>query len=232
MNRVRFAAASLALLAALAGPAHAAAPPAIVPDPTLTPGAVRTTDVGEICSHGTRELRHWDRERDDHIMAEYGLPAGPHPDFEIDHLVPLGIGGADSDANLWPEPRRSIEPQWNAETKDRLEWKLRDLVCSGQLDVAAAQRAIADNWVEAYGRFFREPGREVRRQRPQRQAEMATGAGVQLRGAPRWRPRADHQAERSVLRLRPRRLLPVLSQAVAAFPDPAAHPSPHPARPY
>ena len=31
----------------------------IVPDPTITPGAVRTTDVGEICSHGTRELRHW-----------------------------------------------------------------------------------------------------------------------------------------------------------------------------
>jgi hypothetical protein len=50
--------------------------------------------VGEICSTGTRELRHWDRERDDRIMAEYGLPAGPHPDFEIDHLVPLGIGGA------------------------------------------------------------------------------------------------------------------------------------------
>jgi hypothetical protein len=145
MNRVRFAAASLALLAALAGPAHAAAPPAIVPDPTLTPGAVRTTDVGEICSHGTRELRHWDRERDDHIMAEYGLPAGPHPDFEIDHLVPLGIGGADSDANLWPEPRRSVEPRWNAETKDRLEWKLRDLVCSGQLDVVEAQRMIAED---------------------------------------------------------------------------------------
>ena len=82
----------------------------IVPDPTLTPGAVRTTNVGEICSHGTRELRYWSRDRDDRIMAEYGLPPGPHPDFEIDHLVPLGIGGADSDSNLWPEPRRSLEP--------------------------------------------------------------------------------------------------------------------------
>jgi hypothetical protein len=88
-------------------------------------------------------------------MAEYGLPAGPHPDFEIDHLIPLGIGGADSDANLWPEPRRSIEPQWNAETKDRLEWKLRDLVCSSQLDVVEAQRMMAEDWVEAYGRFTR-----------------------------------------------------------------------------
>jgi hypothetical protein len=141
----------------VSGLAAQAAPAAIAPDPTLTPGAVRTIDLGEICSRGTRQLRHWDRTRDDRVMAEYGLPAGPHPDFEIDHLIPLGIGGADSDANLWPEPRRSIEPQWNVETKDRLEWKLRDLVCSGQLDVVAAQRAIADDWVEAYGRFFHEP---------------------------------------------------------------------------
>ena len=76
------------------------------------------------------------------------------PDSEIDHLVRLGIGGTDDDRHLWPEPRQSIEPQWNAETKDRLEWKLRDLICSGQLDVSAAERAIAEDWVEAYGRFF------------------------------------------------------------------------------
>ena len=148
---------ALALLAALASPAWADS--TIVPDPVLTPGQVRTANIGEICSQGTRQLRHCDRERDDHIMAEYGLPAGPHPDFEIDHLVPLGIGGADSDANLWPEPRRSIEPQWNAETKDRLERKLRDLVCSGQLDVREAQRMTADGWVDACGRFFRASGR-------------------------------------------------------------------------
>jgi hypothetical protein len=126
----------------------------ILPDPSITPGAVRTTDTNEICAHSTRELRHWDRARDDRVMAEYGLPGGPHPDWEIDHLIPLGIGGADSDANLWPEPRRTVEPVWNAEAKDRLEWKLRDLICSGQLDVADAQRMMAEDWVEAYGRFF------------------------------------------------------------------------------
>jgi hypothetical protein len=100
-------------------------PAAIVPDPTLTPGAVRTTDAGEICASGTRAMRHWSRERDDRIMAEYGLPPGPHPDYEIDHLIPFGIGGSDDDRNLWPEPRRSIEPTWNAERKDDLEWRLR-----------------------------------------------------------------------------------------------------------
>jgi hypothetical protein len=156
MKRAPFVA--LLAMLALAGPALAET--TIVPDPTLTPGAIRSTDAAEICSHGTRELRHWDRARDDTVMAEYGLPAGPHPDFEIDHLVPLGVGGADDVANLWPEPRRSIEPQWNAETKDRLEWKLRDLICSGALDVRVAQRAIAEDWTEAYSKYMgplREP---------------------------------------------------------------------------
>jgi hypothetical protein len=122
---------------------------AIVPDPTLTPGVMRTTDVAEICANGTRGLRHWSRERDDRIMHEYGLPAGPHPDYEVDHLIPLGIGGADEDKNLWPEPRRSIEPTWNAERKDELEYKLRELVCRGDLDVLEAQRARLRSFLRA-----------------------------------------------------------------------------------
>jgi hypothetical protein len=136
-------------LAAFAGQAWGQS----LPDPALTPGAVRTVDVGEICTHGTRELRYWSRERDDRIMTEYGLPAGAHPQYEIDHLIPLGIGGADDDRNLWPEPRRSVEPVYNAEAKDRLEWRLHDMVCSGQLGLAEAQKAIVDDWTEAYKRY-------------------------------------------------------------------------------
>jgi hypothetical protein len=109
---------------------------AIIPDPTLTLGAVRTTDVSGVCSHGTRELRHWSRERDDRIIAEYGLPRGPHPDWEVDHLVPLRLGGSDVDSNLWPEPRRSLEPTWSAERKDQLEARLCAMVCDGSLDPA------------------------------------------------------------------------------------------------
>jgi hypothetical protein len=145
---------SLAAVVALAWSAASAADFAIVPDPTLTPGAVRTTDPVEICTHSTREFRHWSREADDRILIEYGLPPGPHPEVEIDHLIPLGVGGADDDRNKWPEPRRNIEPQWNAEAKDRLEWKLHDLICSAQLDVAEAQQMIAEDWTAAYSRFF------------------------------------------------------------------------------
>jgi hypothetical protein len=128
---------------------------AIVPDPTLTPGSVRTTDVNEICGLSTAGLRHWSREPDDRVMREYGLPAGPHPDYEVDHLIPLGVGGADDDANLWPEPRRSIEKEFPAELKDELEWRLRELVCTERLDVRVAQRAIAEDWIETYRRYVR-----------------------------------------------------------------------------
>ena len=131
----------------------ASAQTTIIPDPLLTPGAVRTVDVEAICSTETRDLRHWSRQRDDRIMAEYGLVPGPHPDYEVDHLIPLGIGGADDDLNLWPEPRRSIEPVYNAEAKDHLESKLRELVCSGALNVQAAQKAISEDWTEAYDQF-------------------------------------------------------------------------------
>jgi hypothetical protein len=49
---------SLAAVAVLTWSSASAADLAIVPDPTMTPGVARTTDAGEICSHGTRDLRY------------------------------------------------------------------------------------------------------------------------------------------------------------------------------
>jgi hypothetical protein len=125
--------AAMAMLAALVtSPAFCQV---IVPDPTLTPGAVRTTDAFDVCSHGTAQLRHMNRDRSDAIMAKYGLPAGPHEAYEIDHLIPLSIGGSDDDQNLWPQPRRMIEigmerraegrPR-NAAAQPRVCWPDRD----------------------------------------------------------------------------------------------------------
>jgi hypothetical protein len=61
----------LAIAIALLVSSPAWADSTIVPDPTITPGAVRTSDVALICSTGTRELRHWSRDRDDRIMARW-----------------------------------------------------------------------------------------------------------------------------------------------------------------
>jgi hypothetical protein len=93
-------------------------------------------------------------ERRDEVLIRYGLRPGQHPDYQIDHLIPLCLGGSDDFANLWPQPRRSIEATWNAEAKDRLERLMCEMVCNGQLDLATAQEAIAKDWVKAYERFI------------------------------------------------------------------------------
>ena len=63
---------SLLFAAALLALAQGASAQAVIPDPTLTPGAVRSTDAEEVCSNGTRQFRH--PHDATAIMAEYGLP--------------------------------------------------------------------------------------------------------------------------------------------------------------
>jgi len=69
---------------------------------------------------------------------------------EVDHLISLELGGSNRITNLWPEP---YDITWNAHVKDRLENRLHEMVCAGQLDLATAQKAIATDWIAAYKRY-------------------------------------------------------------------------------
>lgn len=132
------------------------------PDKNLTGGAasIRTKERIAACGHAGENRGHMTRERQDEVLKRYGLPTGAHPDYEIDHLIPLCLGGSDDPSNLWPQPRRRIEATWNAEAKERLERKICDLVCAGQIDdIAAAQEAFLSDWIEAYQKYFK--GRSI-----------------------------------------------------------------------
>jgi hypothetical protein len=73
-------------------------------------------------------------------------------DYEEDHLISLELGGSPSSVlNLWPEPYAG---SYGARTKDQIENRLNELVCSGQLALAAAQHAIASNWWTAYQTYL------------------------------------------------------------------------------
>jgi hypothetical protein len=82
------------------------------------------------------------------VYAEYAITMHGPGDYEVDHLIPLELGGSNSIKNLWPESHRTAP--WNAQVKDLLEGKLHELVLRGQLDLKTAQQAIAVNWIEAY----------------------------------------------------------------------------------
>lgn len=137
-----------------------------LPDPQSTPGAVDARVTAEnvqatICRPGwaassrvaerISEGAKFQQLRTS-IYAEAGNPISA---FEEDHLIPLELGGApDSERNLWPQPRQSYRPSvgpWTAERKDRLENELHARVCRGELDLNAARRCIASNWIACYG---------------------------------------------------------------------------------
>jgi hypothetical protein len=128
----------------------------IRPNPNLTGGSVRIDghDISTTCGPAKPHRSSLPHALRDKILTRYGLPPGTHPDYEIDHLIPWCLGGSDDPSNLWAQPRRSIEPAWNAEAKDRLEHLVCEMVCSKQLDLATVQKAIAEDWIAAYHKYY------------------------------------------------------------------------------
>lgn len=127
---------------------HALAGPE--PDPTCTPGAIdpavtQANIATTICHRGyTATVRPPENETDrlkSELYKAYGITAGTVS--ELDHLVPLELGGANDVKNLWPE----VGPLPNP--KDKVENALNDAVCSGKATLSAAQKAIAINWQTA-----------------------------------------------------------------------------------
>jgi hypothetical protein len=124
-------------------------PTPILPDPDLTPGNTFDVTAQDLCVIGyTKKVRNVPAEMKRKVYQEYGITSHGPGDYEVDHLIPLELGGSNSIKNLWPESHRTSP--WNAQVKDRLEGKLHEMVCSGQLDLKTAQRAIVSDWIEAY----------------------------------------------------------------------------------
>jgi hypothetical protein len=151
MKMMHLTSVAIAMTIALSSPAFAFE---VYPDTAKTSGSVRLDghDVSTTCGHSKEHRRRIPPALRDEILTSYGLPPGVHPNYEIDHLIPLCLG--DDPSNLWPQPYRIIEPTWNAEAKDRLERFISDIVCNGQLDFAKAQEAIARDWIAAYHRYY------------------------------------------------------------------------------
>jgi hypothetical protein len=122
-----------------------------LPNPRLTPGAVRPVTVAEVCSVQREEvIRTVPAGLQAQVFREYGLRRPKQQDFEVDYLITPGLGGADQISNLWPEPYSGT---WNARLKDMLEERLHEMVCKKQITLESAQREIATDWIAAYKKY-------------------------------------------------------------------------------
>ena len=124
----------------------------IVPDAQKTPGDLLTTDAKVICVPGyTKTVRNVPQAVKVQAYRNYGITNRKPGEYEVDHLVSLELGGSNSIRNLWPES--FVTQPLNAHVKDKLENKLHELICSGQLPVQQAQHDIAQDWIAAYQKY-------------------------------------------------------------------------------
>ena len=84
------------------------------------------------------------------LLKQAGLPLSSARLYELDHLVPLSIGGAPRDPKnlrlqLWTGPD-------GAHAKDVLEVAMHRAVCRRRVTLEAAQLCMASDWHSCRGR--------------------------------------------------------------------------------
>jgi hypothetical protein len=78
------------------------------------------------------------------LLAAINEPIERRNRYELDHKIPLALGGAVIDRrNL------ALQPIEEAREKDAVEACLSSLVCQGKIDLDDAQSAIWEDWKEA-----------------------------------------------------------------------------------
>lgn len=131
-----------------------------VPDPQCTPGGINSTvTLGVMQDPGwrTRCIRDCEESQAKKHVAYswYQIPnpqhnSGNNQVCELDHLVPLELGGADGMGNIWPQcgPDDATLRNRYFKLKDRVENYLTDEAKAGRMPLDAAQRGIASDWTQ------------------------------------------------------------------------------------
>ena len=99
--------------------------------------------AADICDlHYTQSVRQPRFNVKVDAFVSYGVSIHERNEFQVDHLVPISLGGSNDPTNLWPQ---LYTPESGAAEKDLLERQLRGLVCSNVIPLPEAQGAIAAN---------------------------------------------------------------------------------------
>jgi hypothetical protein len=112
-----------------------------------------SSEDDRICQRGYAESVRPPKAATDQVkremMKEQNIPLHRIGEFELDHIVPLSLGGAPLDRkNLRLQPWRG---PWNAHDKDRLENELHYQACRQHaLLLAQARAMLSGNWCDSY----------------------------------------------------------------------------------
>jgi hypothetical protein len=121
--------------------------PEYLPNPILTPGGIVLESTETILREGYAEHnRRVSQKEKDKVFRRYEILPKHRHSYQIDHLIPLSLGGSNDIRNLWPHPHH---PLFGPVVKARLESYLRLLVRKGIQPIAWAQNLLRDNWVVA-----------------------------------------------------------------------------------
>lgn len=122
-----------------------------MPDRILTPGSALVSAAAVVCAPGyPASVSDVSEDVRRGVFAAYAVDYAQRDGYQLDHLVPVELGGDNSERNLWPQPRTGPGA---AEVKDGLEIHLHDLVCAAMVPLAEAQQAIAGDWSAASAKY-------------------------------------------------------------------------------
>src|SRR5277367_4081720 len=131
-----------------------------LPDPSCTPGAINPTVTAEVLQNPTfRTMCIRSQTTSEAQKAgTYKWYGTPHPSdntgstqtCELDHLVSLELGGADTLDNIWPQcgPDNVALSERYFKRKDGVENYLAKQVREGKMPLEEAQKGIASDWTQ------------------------------------------------------------------------------------
>jgi cytochrome c-type biogenesis protein CcmH/NrfF len=145
--------------------------------PSLNPDVRQDTIASTICSPGytslVRPASVYTNGVKLKLVRNAGQDEAAMADYELDHIVPLALGG---------HPRAldnlQLQPWSEARRKDRIEVKLQCLVCAGQITLPDAQTAIATDWEAAYHAYASVPCHRHRAPEPAQSTDAAQAANT------------------------------------------------------
>lgn len=119
----------------------------IYPNLKLTPGEVGTNNLSIICEeYYTKLLVMVPEDIVNQVYAEYNITTHANHEYEIDHWIPLALGGSNNLPNLWPQPK--VYPGYRE--KDYVQLRLRDQLCSGKISLEEARAKVQGDWFDLY----------------------------------------------------------------------------------